>query len=262
MQNILKVEKVTVSIVRITMDDEKTGNSLSDQMINLLSTTIEEVSVDKLIKVIVIAATGKIFCSGHNLKEITVARENNDQGESYFRDLFESCSTLMQSIVNCPKPVIAEIDGIATAAGCQLVASCDLAVASDSSSFATPGVNLGLFCSTPMVALSRNVKKKDAMKMLLTGDMIDSAEAKRISLINDHVPCENLSKEVMELANKIASKSMQTVKIGKSAFYKQAELSLSDAYKYTSEIMAENTMNKDAKEGISSFLEKRKPNWE
>ena len=168
----------------------------------------------------------------------------------------------MQSIVNCPKPVIAEIDGIATAAGCQLVASCDLAVASDSSSFATPGVNLGLFCSTPMVALSRNVKKKDAMKMLLTGDMIDSAEAKRISLINDHVPCENLSKEVMELANKIASKSMQTVKIGKSAFYKQAELSLSDAYKYTSEIMAENTMNKDAKEGISSFLEKRKPNWE
>ena len=262
MQNILKVEKVTVSIVRITMDDEKTGNSLSDQMINLLSTTIKEVSVDKLIKVIVIAATGKIFCSGHNLKEITAARENNDQGESYFRDLFESCSTLMQSIVNCPKPVIAEIDGIATAAGCQLVASCDLAVASDSSSFATPGVNLGLFCSTPMVALSRNVKKKDAMKMLLTGDMIDSAEAKRISLINDHVPSENLSTEVMELANKIASKSMQTVKIGKSAFYKQAELSLSEAYKYTSEIMAENTMNKDAKEGISSFLEKRKPNWE
>ena len=231
-------------------------------MINLLSTTIIEVSVDKLIKVIVIAATGKIFCSGHNLKEITAARENNDQGESYFRDLFESCSTLMQSIVNCPKPVIAEIDGIATAAGCQLVASCDLAVASDSSSFATPGVNLGLFCSTPMVALSRNVKKKDAMKMLLTGDMIDSAEAKRISLINDHVPSKNLSTEVMELANKIASKSMQTVKIGKSAFYKQAELSLSEAYKYTSEIMAENTMNKDAKEGISSFLEKRKPNWE
>ena len=262
MQDILKVEKVTESIVRITMDDEKTGNSLSDQMINLLSTTIEEVSVDKLIKVIVIAATGKIFCSGHNLKEITAARENNDQGESYFRDLFESCSILMQSIVNCPKPVIAEIDGIATAAGCQLVASCDLAVASDSSSFATPGVNLGLFCSTPMVALSRNVKKKDAMKMLLTGDMIDSAEAKRISLINDHVPSENLSTEVMELANKIASKSMQTVKIGKSAFYKQAELSLSEAYKYTSEIMTENTMNKDAKEGISSFLEKRKPNWE
>ncbi len=231
-------------------------------MISLLRTAIKEVSVDKSIKVIVIAATGKIFCSGHNLKEITAARENNDQGEKYFFDLFESCSTLMQSIVNCPKPVIAEIDGIATAAGCQLVASCDLAIASDSSSFATPGVNLGLFCSTPMVALSRNVKKKDAMKMLLTGDMIDSSEAKRISLINDHVPSENLSTEVLQLANKIASKSMQTVKIGKSAFYKQAELSLSEAYKYTSEIMAENTMNADAKEGISSFLEKRDPKWE
>ena len=262
MQDILKIEKVTESIIRLTMNDEKTGNSLSNHMINSLSSVINEISADKLIKVIVIASTGKIFCSGHNLKEITAARENSDQGESYFRDLFESCSILMQSIVNCPKPVIAEIDGIATAAGCQLVASCDLAVASDSSSFATPGVNLGLFCSTPMVALSRNVKKKDAMKMLLTGDMIDSAEAKRISLINDHVPSGNLSTEVMELASKIASKSMQTVKIGKSAFYKQAELSLSEAYKYTSEIMAENTMNKDAKEGISSFLEKRKPNWE
>ena len=167
----------------------------------------------------------------------------------------------MQSIVNCPKPVIAEVDGVATAAGCQLVASCDLAIASDSSSFATPGVNLGLFCSTPMVALSRNVKKKDAMKMLLTGDMIDSIEAKRISLINDHVPSKNLSIEVMNLAHKIASKSMQTVKIGKSAFYKQAELSLHEAYKYTSEIMTENTLNEDAKEGISSFLEKRDPNW-
>ena len=262
MHETLKVKNVTKSIVRLTMDDEKTGNSLSDQMIGLLRTTIKEVSVDKSIKVIVIAATGKIFCSGHNLKEITAARENNDQGEKYFFDLFESCSILMQSIVNCPKPVIAEIDGIATAAGCQLVATCDLAIASDSSSFATPGVNLGLFCSTPMVALSRNVKKKDAMKMLLTGDMIDSSEAKRISLINDHVPSENLSKEVMQLANKIASKSMQTVKIGKSAFYKQAELSLSEAYKYTSEIMAENTMNADAKEGISSFLEKRDPKWE
>ena len=262
MQETLKVEKVTESIVRLTMDDEKTGNALSDHMISLLSTTIKEVSVDKSIKVIVIAATGKIFCSGHNLKEITAARKNNDQGERYFLDLFKSCSALMQSIVYCPKPVIAEIDGVATAAGCQLVASCDLAIASDSSSFATPGVNLGLFCSTPMVALSRNVKKKDAMKMLLTGDMIDSSEAKRISLINDHVPSKNLSTEVMQLANKIASKSMQTVKIGKSAFYKQSELSLSEAYKYTSEIMAENTMNADAKEGISSFLEKRDPNWE
>ncbi|MFL2713412.1 MAG: enoyl-CoA hydratase [Gammaproteobacteria bacterium] len=262
MQDILKIEKVQESIIRLTMDDKKTGNSLSDRMISTLSLNIKEISADKSIKVIVIASTGKIFCSGHNLKEITAARKNNDQGQSYFKNLFESCSLLMQSIVNCPKPVIAEINGIATAAGCQLVASCDLAISSDSSSFATPGVNLGLFCSTPMVALSRNVKKKDAMKMLLTGDMIDSAEAKRISLINDHVPSENLSIEVMKLASKIASKSMQTVKIGKLAFYKQAELTLFEAYKYTSEIMAENTMNKDAKEGISSFLEKRDPDWD
>tara|TARA_E500000081_G_C6127482_1_gene351628 strand:+ start:1448 stop:2242 length:795 start_codon:yes stop_codon:yes gene_type:complete len=261
MQDFLNVEKVQGSIIRLTMNDDKTGNALSDYMISALDSMIKEISTDKLIKVVVIASTGKIFCSGHNLKEITAARKNNDQGESYFKDLFESCSLLMQSIVNCPKPVIAEVDGIATAAGCQLVASCDLAIASDISSFATPGVNLGLFCSTPMVALSRNVKKKDAMKMLLTGDMIDSSEAKRISLINDHVPSKNLSTEVMKLASKIASKSMQTVKIGKSAFYKQAELSLSQAYKFTSEIMAENTLNDDAKEGISSFLEKRDPNW-
>ena len=261
MQNILKIEKIQESIVRLTMNDEKTGNSLSDKMINTLSSIIKEISADKSIKVIIIASTGKIFCSGHNLKEITTARESSDHGENYFKNLFQSCSILMQSIVNCPKPVIAEVDGVATAAGCQLVASCDLAIASDSSSFATPGVNLGLFCSTPMVALSRNVKKKDAMKMLLTGDMIGSIEAKRISLINDHVPSKNLSIEVMNLARKIASKSMQTVKIGKSAFYKQAELSLHEAYKYTSEIMTENTLNEDAKEGISSFLEKRNPNW-
>ena len=261
MQDILKIEKIQESIVRLTMNDEKTGNSLSDKMINTLSSIIKEISADKSIKVIIIASTGKIFCSGHNLKEITTARESSDHGENYFKNLFQSCSILMQSIVNCPKPVIAEVDGVATAAGCQLVASCDLAIASDSSSFATPGVNLGLFCSTPMVALSRNVKKKDAMKMLLTGDMIGSIEAKRISLINDHVPSKNLSIEVMNLARKIASKSMQTVKIGKSAFYKQAELSLHEAYKYTSEIMTENTLNEDAKEGISSFLEKRDPNW-
>ena len=261
MQDILKIEKIQESIVRLTMNDEKTGNSLSDKMINTLSSIIKEISADKSIKVIIIASAGKIFCSGHNLKEITTARESSDHGENYFKNLFQSCSILMQSIVNCPKPVIAEVDGVATAAGCQLVASCDLAIASDSSSFATPGVNLGLFCSTPMVALSRNVKKKDAMKMLLTGDMIGSIEAKRISLINDHVPSKNLSIEVMNLARKIASKSMQTVKIGKSAFYKQAELSLHEAYKYTSEIMTENTLNEDAKEGISSFLEKRNPNW-
>ena len=262
MQNILKVEKVQESIVRLIMGDEKTGNSLSDQMISTLSSSIKEITADKSIKVIIISSEGKIFCSGHNLKDITVARKNNDQGESYFMDLFESCSVLMQLIVNCPKPIIAEVNGIATAAGCQLVASCDLAISSNTAKFATPGVNIGLFCSTPMVALSRNVSKKEAMKMLLTGDMIDAVEAKRISLINDYVSEDKLEESVNNLALKISKKSSMTVKIGKEAFYKQAEMSLSDAYAYTSVVMAQNTLNDDAKEGISSFIEKRDPNWQ
>ena len=261
MQETLKVEKVTESIVRLAMDDEKTGNALSDHMISLLSTTIKEVSDDKSIKVIVIAATGKIFCSGHNLKEITAARKNNDQGERYFLDLFKSCSALMQSIVYCPKPVIAEIDGVATAAGCQLVASCDLAIASHESKFATPGVNLGLFCSTPMVALSRNVNKKNAMEMLLTGDFINADRAKEIGLINNIVLKEELTLEVDRLAEKIASKSMMTVSTGKKAFYAQVEMDLSEAYKYTSKTMTDNLLKRDAKEGINAFLEKRSPDW-
>ena len=167
----------------------------------------------------------------------------------------------MQTIIKCPKPVIAEINGVATAAGCQLVASCDLAIASDKSKFATPGVNIGLFCSTPMVALSRNVSKKDSMKMLLTGDMIDAAEAKRISLINDHVSAEKLNESVLSLANKIATKPRSVVKIGKEAFYRQYEMSLSEAYEFTSEVMTENSLADDAKEGITSFLEKRDPIW-
>jgi len=167
----------------------------------------------------------------------------------------------MKMIVNCSKPVIAEVSGIATAAGCQLVASCDLAIASDASKFATPGVNIGLFCSTPMVALSRNVHKKEAMKMLLTGDMINAEEAKRISLINDVVPEGDLTKSVMNLAEKISNKSSKVIKIGKEAFYEQYNLSLSDAYEFTAKVMTENTLNDDAKEGISSFIEKRDPNW-
>ena len=261
MKNILEIENNHESITRLVMNDQKTGNSLSNEMISRMKEAIEKIAQDRYAKIVIIAAKGNIFCAGHNLKEMTEARSDNDQGKNYFEKLFNSCSELMQSIVNFPIPVIAEIDGIATAAGCQLVASCDLALASESSSFATPGVNLGLFCSTPMVALSRNVKKKDAMKMLLTGEMIDSKEAKRISLINDYFSSETLSEDVLILAKKIASKSSETVKIGKSAFYKQSELSLSEAYKYTSEVMAKNVMKDDAKEGIESFLEKRDPNW-
>lgn len=262
LESILKVDKTEKSIFRLTLDDQQNKNALSEKMINLLKKNLDLASSDNSIKVIVISAVGDVFCSGHNLKEITHARENEDQGESYFLDLFNLCSSLMQLIVNCSKPVIAEIDGIATAAGCQLVASCDLAVASETSRFATPGVNIGLFCSTPMVALSRNVKKKDAMKMLLTGEMIDAKEAKRISLINDYVSKDELRNSVKDLAIKIANKAPMTVRNGKAAFYKQSEMNLSDAYDYTSKVMKDSALKEDAKEGISAFLEKRKPSWE
>ena len=249
-------------ILRLTLDDENNRNALSEEMIRELTKAIKEANEDQDVKVIVIASTGNVFCSGHNLKEITAARNNNDEGASYFINLFELCSSLMQSIVSCSKPVIAEVGGIATAAGCQLVASCDLAISSNTAKFATPGVNIGLFCSTPMVALSRNVSKKESMKMLLTGDMIDAVEAKRISLINDYVSEDKLEESVNNLAQKISKKSPMTIKTGKEAFYKQYEMSLSDAYEYTSMVMAQNTLRDDAKEGISSFTEKRDPNWQ
>jgi len=249
-------------IFRLTLDDENNKNALSEAMIDELTEAINAANDNKEVKVIIIASNGNVFCSGHNLKEITAARNNNDKGESYFINLFELCSSLMQLIVSCPKPVIAEVGGIATAAGCQLVASCDLAISSNTAQFATPGVNIGLFCSTPMVALSRNVSKKEAMKMLLTGDMIDAVEAKRISLINDYVSQDKLEESVNSLAQKISKKSLMTIKTGKEAFYKQYEMSLSDAYKYTSMVMVQNTLRDDAKEGISSFIEKRDPNWQ
>ena len=260
--SLINISNQDNGILRLTLDDENNKNALSEAMIGELTEAINAANNNKEVKVIIIASNGNVFCSGHNLKEITAARNNNDKGESYFMNLFELCSSLMQLIVSCSKPVIAEVDGIATAAGCQLVASCDLAISSSTAKFATPGVNIGLFCSTPMVALSRNVSKKEAMKMLLTGDMIDAVEAKRISLINDYVSDDKLEESVNNLALKISKKSSMTVKIGKEAFYKQAEMSLSDAYAYTSVVMAQNTLNDDAKEGISSFIEKRDPNWQ
>ena len=260
-KNIVLIDSNDIGVLRLTLNDPDNKNALSEFMMQKLINAITEASKDNSVKVIVIASTGNVFCSGHNLKEIKEARRAKDSGESYYLELFKTCSYLMQLIVNCPKPVIAEVSGIATAAGCQLVASCDLAVSSNSAKFATPGVNIGLFCSTPMVALSRNVSKKDSMKMLLTGDMINADEAKRISLINDFVPEEELTESVMDLAEKISKKSAAVIAIGKKAFYKQAELNLFDAYEYTSRVMAENTLKDDAKEGIESFLEKRDPNW-
>ena len=260
-ENILIKEKSERGILRLTMNNSDKKNPLSEIMMSLLTNEIKKASSDKSVRVIVLAATGNVFSSGHDLKEITAARESEDNGEVYFKQLFDYCSSLMQLIVNTPQPVIAEVDGVATAAGCQLVASCDLAIASHESKFATPGVNLGLFCSTPMVALSRNVNKKNAMEMLLTGDFINAVKAQEIGLINNTVSKEELTLEVNKLAEKIASKSTMTVATGKKAFYAQAEMDLSKAYKYTSKTMTDNLLKHDAKEGINAFIEKRLPVW-
>ena len=259
--NILIKEQSDKGVLRLVMNNLDYKNALSNEMIGMLMNEIQDASSDKSIKVIVLAAKGNVFCSGHDLKEIIAAREHKDSGEEFYLDLFNSCSALMQLIVNAPQPVIAEVDGVATAAGCQLVASCDLAIASSESQFATPGVNLGLFCSTPMVALSRNINKKNAMEMLLTGDFIDASKAKEIGLINNLVQKEELTLEVTKLAEKIASKSSMTVSTGKQAFYAQAEMDLSAAYKYTSKTMKDNLLKHDAKEGINAFIEKRSPDW-
>ena len=261
LKNILHSEQTAEGVLRLTMNDQKNRNALSEAMMNNLIEELTKAASNQSIRVIVIASNGPVFSAGHDLKEITAARYQKDFGDAYFKSLFDTCSSLMQLIVSCPKPVIAEVVGTATAAGCQLVASCDLATAADSAKFATPGVNIGLFCSTPMVALSRNVNKKNAMEMLLTGDMINAEKAKEIGLINNYFQTEKLTNETMILANKIASKSSMTVSMGKSAFYTQSELDLSAAYEYTSKVMVENIHKEDAKEGIDAFIEKRSPEW-
>ena len=259
--NILIKDIPRDGILRLVMDDQKSGNALSEEMMSQLVETIKKASIDDSVKVIILAAEGGIFSSGHNLKQITDAREQVEDGEPYFKQLFDQCSSLMKLIVKCPKPIIAQITGIATAAGCQLVATCDLAYASSSSKFATPGVNLGLFCSTPMVALTRAVKNKHAMEMLLTGDFVDSRKAKEIGLINNFYAIDELEKETLDTASKIADKSSVAVTTGKSAFYTQSNYDLAEAYDFTSKVMVENLLKDDAKEGIGAFLEKRKPNF-
>ena len=260
MSNLI-IEDFKDSILKITLNNLTQQNTLSLQFINDLKKIFENADSNDEIKVIILSSSGKVFSAGHNLKEIKSHRQDKDQGLQFFKDLINSCSDLMLKITNNSKPVIAEVNGIATAAGCQLVASCDLAYASQVSKFATPGVNIGLFCSTPMVALSRVVKNKHSMEMLLTGDFIDAEKAKSIGLINNYFNEDELFNKTREMAIKITNKSSQTVKIGKKAFYNQTEMTISDAYKYASEIMIENMMNQDSEEGIAAFLEKRTPNW-
>ncbi|MDA7438128.1 enoyl-CoA hydratase [Candidatus Pseudothioglobus singularis] len=260
--SILLEEFIGNGVYRLTLNDAKKRNTLSEKMMAKLKSSLTDARDNKSIRVIIIAGNGPAFCSGHDLKQMTAGRDNDDQGLAYFKKVFASCSELMQMIVEHPKPIIAEVSGVAAAAGCQLVACCDLAVAGKSARFNTPGVNIGLFCSTPMVALSRNVSNKAAMEMLLTGEMVSADKAEHIGLINRVTDDTDLKQETTALAELIASKSSLTLKIGKEAFYKQKDMPLSEAYDFASKVMVDNMLEHDAKEGIGSFLEKRKPKWQ
>jgi enoyl-CoA hydratase/carnithine racemase len=246
----------------LTLNRPDARNSLSEGLITALTDALREIHDDANVRAVVIAATGTAFSAGHDMKELTARRSDADRGRAYFAEIMTACGTMMQAIVHLPKPVIAAVQGIATAAGCQLVASCDLAVASEAASFATPGVDIGLFCSTPMVALSRNVPRKQAMEMLLTGEPISAAIARDIGLINRVVPAGTERDAAIALAQQVARKSAYTIRIGKAAFYRQAEMSLAEAYRYVAEVMTENMMARDAEEGIGAFLEKRAPKWQ
>jgi enoyl-CoA hydratase/carnithine racemase len=248
-------------IARLTLNRPRARNALSDALIAALSDALDALVEDGDAAVIVLAARGPAFCAGHDLKEMRPRKADADGGAAYYEDLFARCSAMMQRIVRHPKPVIAEVQGMATAAGCQLVASCDLAVASREARFATPGVNIGLFCSTPMVALTRNVPRKHAMEMLLTGEAVEAERARELGLVNRVVEPESLAAATIGLARQIADKSPLTVRVGKEAFYRQLELSLPEAYAFTSAVMTQNMLAEDAGEGIAAFLEKRAPTW-
>ena len=256
MTNNIKIKKINKDIASIIINEPKTYNSLSFKNLSDLIKAFKKLDDDKSIKVIIIEGSGKGFSAGHNLKEVKGLKKRNK-----YQKLFNLCSKLMLQIVEGRKPVIAKVHGAAFAAGCQLVASCDLAYSTNKAIFATPGVNIGLFCSTPMVAVSRKINRKEMMKMLLTGEPIKAEYAKKIGLINDCFSTSKLNKEVLKVAKIIASKSNLSIKIGKQAFYKQLEMPLRKAYEHTSKMMTLNMMAMDAKEGISAFLEKRKPKW-
>jgi enoyl-CoA hydratase/carnithine racemase len=245
----------------LTLNRPAARNSLSLAMIAALHAAIESEGSAPGVLAIVLRGAPPAFCAGHDLKEMQGRRKDSDRGRAFFDETMRSCAALMQAIVACPKPVIAAVNGIATAAGCQLVASCDLAVAGEGAQFATPGVNIGLFCSTPMVALSRNVSRKNAMEMLLLGDMVPAGKAQELGLVNRVVPDGLVLEAALEIADKIAAKSPLTLAIGKKAFYRQLEMPLAEAYDYTAKVMVENMLARDAEEGIGAFLDKRKPEW-
>lgn len=248
-------------VATLTLNRAKARNSLSEALLDALTAAFDSLAEDESVRVVILAANGPAFSAGHDLKEIDAHKNDADKGRAYYTDILGKCATMMQKIVACPKPVIAQIQGIATAAGCQLVASCDLAVAADTALFATPGVNIGLFCSTPMVALSRNVSRKHAMEMLLLGEMITAQKACSIGLINRAVDPDTLATVTNEMATTIASKSSLTVAIGKEAFYTQIDMGLADAYHHASDVMVHNMLTHDSEEGIDAFIHKRAPVW-
>jgi enoyl-CoA hydratase/carnithine racemase len=249
-------------IAVLTLNRPQARNTLSESMLDALGNALTAIARDDTVRAVVLAANGPAYSAGHDLKELNARRGDADRGRAYFTHIMKLCSTVMQQVMMLPQPVIAAVQATATAAGCQLVASCDLAIASRSAKFATPGVNIGLFCSTPMVALSRNVSRKAAMEMLLTGEMISAEDAARIGLVNHVVAPGSERDEALKLARKIAGKSALTVKIGKEGFYRQLEMPLAEAYDYVSDVMVENMLVRDAEEGIAAFIEKRDPQWE
>jgi len=249
-------------VTTLTLNAPKSINALSEAMLAALSNTLDQIAEDRSVKTVVLRSGGDHFCAGHNLKEMTLRREDADGGYQYFQDLFATCSAMMLRVVRLPQPVIAEVKGIATAAGCQLVASCDLAVAADDAKFATSGVNIGLFCSTPMVALSRNVPRKLAMEMLLLGEFLPAARVAEMGLINRVVPLNDLESAAANMARIIAEKSPAAIKIGKRAFYEQLDMPLEEAYAFAGHVMAENMMARDATAGIGAFTRKESmPDW-
>jgi enoyl-CoA hydratase/carnithine racemase len=250
------------NIAVLTLNRPQARNSLSEAMLAALSQELESLAADKRIRAVVVAAQGSAFSAGHDLKELTAHRADADGGRGYTRHIMERCSAVMLAILRLPQPVIAAVEATATAAGCQLVATCDLAVASTSAKFCTPGVHIGLFCSTPMVALSRNLTRKHALEMLFTGDLISAEDAHRVGLVNRVVEPGTARDEALKLARKIAAKSTVVVKLGKEAFYRQLEMGIADAYDHATEVMVKNMMARDAEEGISAFVEKRQPSWE
>lgn len=252
----------TGAVAHLTLNSPEKLNALSDAMLAALQEEFERLSSDSSIRAVILSGAGKVFCAGHDLKEMTAGRQAEDGGKAYFKDLFDRCARMMTTIQKMPQPVIAQVHGIATAAGCQLVASCDMAVAAEGTKFGVNGVNIGLFCSTPMVALSRNIPRKQAFEMLSTGQFIPADRAESLGLVNKVVPHDQLESATTELAELVASKLGAAVKIGKEAFYTQAQMPIEDAYAYAGDVMVENMLYRDTAEGIAAFLEKRSPDWD